>query len=112
MLRFGDGILYNCDKKGGTMRIFRKREEFEESSTEIEDLREIVQRAKMPEQVEKVALRELEKLSKTSPSSAEYTIGNNYIDYLVSLPWQAHGQDSCGWFFRRLPQGSYASGKT
>jgi len=76
------------------MRIFKKGEEFEEPSTEIEELRETVRKAKMPKPVEKVALKELEKLSKTGPSSAEYTISINYIEYLASLPWNRTTEDN------------------
>ena len=76
------------------MRIFKKDENTEEFPSEIEDLRETLQKANMPEQVQKVAFRELEKLAKTNPSSAEYTIGTNYIEYLASLPWNTTTPDN------------------
>jgi len=76
------------------MRIFKKSENTEEFPSEIEDLRETLQKANMPEQVQKVAFRELEKLGKTNPSSAEYTIGTNYIEYLASLPWNTTTPDN------------------
>jgi ATP-dependent Lon protease len=76
------------------MRIFKKADGFEECSKEIEELRETVHGANMPPQVEKAVLKELEKLSKTSPSSAEYSIGTNYIDYVVSLPWNKITEDN------------------
>ena len=76
------------------MRIFKKSENTEEFPSEIEDLRETLQKANMPEQVQKVAFRELEKLAKTNPSSAEYTIGTNYIEYLASLPWNTTTPDN------------------
>ncbi|MBW1860270.1 MAG: endopeptidase La, partial [Deltaproteobacteria bacterium] len=50
--------------------------------------------ANMPPQVEKAALKELDKLSKTGPSTAEYGIGTNYIDYMVSLPWNKMTEDN------------------
>ena len=75
------------------MRIFRKDSE-KEIPSEIEELRASVLGAKMAEQVQKVALKEIERLRKTSPSSAEYTIGINYIDYLVSLPWNRMTEDN------------------
>ena len=74
------------------MRIFKKREE-DDVLTEIEELKETVRRASMPEAVESVALKEIERLSKMGPSSAEYTIGVNHIDYLVSLPWNRMTED-------------------
>jgi len=77
------------------MRIFKKEKgKMKELSTEIDELREDVHRTKMPESVEKVAFKEIERLAKTSPSSAEYAIGVNYIDYLVSLPWNRMTDDN------------------
>ena len=73
------------------MRIFKKEER---SNSDIDALRQTVQNAKMPSPVEKVALKEAEKLSKMSPSAAEYTIGINYIEYLVSLPWNSMTEDN------------------
>ena len=76
------------------MRIFKRGEENEELPGDIEELRESVLGANMPSEVEKVALKELEKLAKTNRSSAEYTIGTNHIDYLVSLPWNRTTDDN------------------
>ncbi|MCK5196107.1 MAG: endopeptidase La [Desulfobulbaceae bacterium] len=75
------------------MRIFKKGQE-KELSSEIEELKEAVLNAKMTELAEKVAFKEIERLSRTSPSGAEYTIGINYIDYLVSLPWNKMTEDN------------------
>jgi ATP-dependent Lon protease len=74
------------------MRIFGKGKEVEDLA-EGEELRHAVHEAQMPELVEKVALKEIERLLKMGPSSAEYTIGINYIDYLVSLPWHRMTKD-------------------
>ena len=75
------------------MRIFKKGQE-KELSSEIEELKEAVLNAKMTELAEKVAFKEIERLARTSPSGAEYTIGINYIDYLVSLPWNKMTEDN------------------
>ncbi len=75
------------------MRIFKKGSN-KELLSEIEELKETVARASMPDPVGKVAFKEIDRLSKTSPSSAEYTIGINYIDYLVSLPWNKMTDDN------------------
>jgi len=72
------------------MAIFKRKEVFEEgysNETELNDLKESVEKAKMPPHVENIALKEIEKIGKSNPSTAEYTIGMNYIDYLISLPW-------------------------
>jgi len=50
--------------------------------------------AKMPSYVQQIANKEVEMLSKISPSTAEYTIGLTYIDYLISLPWDKKTEDN------------------
>jgi ATP-dependent Lon protease len=75
------------------MRIFKKEEDNQEP-TEIDGFVEMVREARMPPQVEKIALKELEKLNRTSPSAPEYTIGTNHIEYLVSLPWNKSTEDN------------------
>jgi len=74
------------------MRIFRKGPD-QQVPSEIEALRASVLEARMPEPVQKVAIKEIERLAKSSPASAEYAIGVNYIDYLVSLPWNKMTED-------------------
>lgn len=77
------------------MAIFKKDDKTGAAGdlTEVEDLREKVRSANMPARVVKIADKELDKMAKTSPSSAEYTIALNYIDYLLSLPWNAATSD-------------------
>lgn len=75
------------------MRIFKKEPE-QEVPSELEELKETVLAAKMTDPAQKIALKEVERLMKTSPSSAEYTIGINYIDYLISLPWNKMTEDN------------------
>jgi len=69
-------------------------EEEDEWETEIEDLRKQIRKAKMPKEVEAVALKELERLVEMSPVAAEYTISRTYIDWLVSLPWSKETRDN------------------
>jgi ATP-dependent Lon protease len=75
------------------MALFGKSEERQQLE-ELEELRQEVLRAQMPGSVEAVALRELEKLEKTPVEAAEYTIGINHLEYLVSLPWGVHTKDN------------------
>lgn len=75
------------------MGIFKKSEPADQFD-EIEELKETVLNAKMPAYVEKVAIKEIERLSKTNAAAAEYTIGLNYIDYMVSLPWNKFTEDN------------------
>jgi ATP-dependent Lon protease len=75
------------------MSFFKKTEEKPEAST-IDGLRETIDSSKMPERVLKIAGRELETLSKISPSAAEYAIGLTYLEYLLSLPWNKKTEDN------------------
>lgn len=69
-------------------------DEDQEGLSEIDLLRKSVLDAKMPAVVEKVAVKEIERLAKTSSSATEYTIGINYIEYLTSLPWNITTDDN------------------
>ena len=58
----------------------------------ITKLRKEVEDANLPQHALDAAEKELEKLDKTEPSVAEYSIGLNYVDLLVSLPWNTSSQ--------------------
>jgi ATP-dependent Lon protease len=78
------------------MGIFKKKQVEEEplEISEIDELKETVRNAHMPSQVEKIALKEVERFSKNTSTTSEYTIGINYIEYLVSLPWNKMTEDN------------------
>jgi ATP-dependent Lon protease len=61
--------------------------EGDDQAKEIEELREKIDAAGMPEDVKKEALRELDRLSKMPAAAAEYTVARTYIDWLIALPW-------------------------
>ncbi len=75
------------------MGFFSKSEDNQQAAN-IEELRQIVSAAKMPGSIEKIAEQELEMLSKIGQSSAEYTIGVTYLNYLASLPWNKKTEDN------------------
>jgi ATP-dependent Lon protease len=67
--------------------IQRELGEGDDQAKEIEELREKIEAAGMPEAVQKEAVRELDRLAKMPAAAAEYTVSRTYIDWLIALPW-------------------------
>lgn len=63
-------------------------------ASDLDSLRERLDKAELPPQIREAGQRELERLTKTDPSAAEYAVGLNYLDFLLSLPWIATTQDT------------------
>jgi len=68
--------------------------EGDEQTREIEELRQKITEAKMPERIEQVAFKELDRLSKIPPQAAEYTVARTYIDWLIAVPWNRSTEDN------------------
>ncbi|HET9801676.1 MAG TPA: endopeptidase La, partial [Candidatus Acidoferrum sp.] len=61
--------------------------ESDDSQQEIDELRKKVEEAAMPAEAKKECDRELKRLSKMTPASAEYMVSRTYLEWMTSLPW-------------------------
>ena len=61
--------------------------ESEGNAAEVAELAEQITKAKMPEEVEKHARKELSRLAQMSEHSPEYSMVRTYLDWMVELPW-------------------------
>lgn len=73
--------------------IRRELGDSEESGVEIEELRERVEAAELPDHVRAAAEKEVERLSRMSPGASEYTVSKTYVDWLLDLPWLQSSKD-------------------
>jgi ATP-dependent Lon protease len=67
--------------------------EDEDQSNELKDLEKQIEKVGMHADAKKQAKRELVRLSRMHPSSAEYTVSRTYLDWLVDLPWKKNTTD-------------------
>ena len=68
--------------------------EGDEQQAEINELREKIEAAKLPEQAQKAADRELSRLEKLPPAAAEHGVIRSYLEWLVELPWAVETEDN------------------
>ncbi len=61
--------------------------EQDEGQRDIEEMRQKIEAAGMPDDVKKDALKELSRLARMSPMAADYSLTRNYIEWLAVLPW-------------------------
>jgi ATP-dependent Lon protease len=62
----------------------------DETQKDVQELKEKIEAAGMPEDVKKDALKELNRLSRMNPAAADYSLTRNYVEWLAVLPWSKH----------------------
>lgn len=77
-----------------SMRSSKEMQEEDPYLAEIQELREKVRLAGMPQKVEEIAYKEIHRLERMNPISAEYTVSRTYLDYLITMPWNKRTTDN------------------
>src|SRR5256885_2086350 len=68
--------------------------DLDDTQKDIQELKEKIEAAGMPEEVKKDALKELARLSRMNAMAADYSLTRNYIEWLAVLPWsKSSGSD-------------------
>ncbi len=67
--------------------------ETNEGAGEVTELRRKIDAARMPAEVKKQALKELDRLATIPSASAEYTVARTYLDWLIVVPWSKSTTD-------------------
>src|SRR5246500_6022843 len=70
------------------MKAIQKELGDEEGKDEMSELEERIKSTKLTKEAREKALGEVKKLRQMSPMSAEATVVRNYLDWLLSIPWQ------------------------
>ena len=73
--------------------IQRELGETDPTANEVAGLRRQLEDAPLSPEAQTVALKEVERLSQMSPVMAEYALTRNYLDWLMSLPWNKLSED-------------------
>jgi ATP-dependent Lon protease len=68
--------------------------ETDEAKVEVEDYKTKIEEANLPPEARKEADRELNRLSRMHPSSAEFTVASTYLDWITSLPWHQSSKET------------------
>ncbi len=76
------------------MRAIQQELGGEGEAAEAAQLRERLEKAGLPEQIRKEAMREVGRLEKLQPASPEYGVITTYLEYVLDLPWRISTADN------------------
>lgn len=76
------------------MKAIKKELGEDEGTVEFKELEDKVKDAKMSEEAESVALKELDRLSRIPTQSPEYSVARTYIEWLADLPWSQSSKET------------------
>ena len=76
------------------IKVLQKELGQKDDEDEVEELRTKVKEAKMPEAVEKIAVKELDRMQRMSPNSAEHSVIRTYVEWLIDVPWSKFTPDN------------------
>ncbi len=102
-IKLGDEIQTEVhDEIAKTQREYYLREQMkaiqkelgeDEGTVELKELEDKIKNAKMPEESEAVAMKELDRLSRIPTQSPEYNVSRTYIEWIADLPWSKSSKD-------------------
>lgn len=67
--------------------------ELDSGAEEVEELRERVAKARLPGEVAEEAGKQIARLERIPPASAEYTVVRTFLDWIIGLPWEVSTED-------------------
>jgi ATP-dependent Lon protease len=76
------------------LKAIKKELGEDEGSVELKELEDKIKKAKMDEEAEKIAMKELDRLSRIPTQSPEYNVARTYIEWLSDLPWSKSSKDT------------------
>ncbi|HEY8470094.1 MAG TPA: endopeptidase La [Longimicrobiales bacterium] len=75
------------------MKQIQKELGEDEQATEIEELKQRAAALELPEEARKEVDREIHRLERTHPQSAEYQVIRSYLEWVLELPWNTRTED-------------------
>jgi len=75
------------------MKAIKRELGEDEETVEIKELEDRIKAAGLPEEAEKVAMKELDRLTRIPTQSLDYSVSRTYIEWLADLPWSKSSDD-------------------